>query len=487
MKKSLLKFSVFFFLFTVTLFVNSCDRTTDPPNDNQPPGTTVANIPVEKDTLFALVTLYWDGEDNDGFVNEYQYRYITYRLTMGDSVVQEWKTTKEQTLTIPFLSDDVLNKQVFQVRSVDNWGAVDPTPAEKVFYTIKTIFPTSAITYPKNNNTYFVVDKLTDWWGGIKLDYVGHDQDGEVVEYAWKVDDGEWTWTTDTTVTITPDKLKAPLTGTHTLKVISRDDTNLVDSVGATVTINLVNPSFSKKVLIIDATTESNFPGSLPKTTDAYVDSFYAQVFSTEDNWDLIKEGKMPSPEVLGQYRVVVWHSDDMPFTKPHVIKNYIEPLTDYLNVGGKLIIGGWRILKSFAWDVNFPAVFESDHFVNQYLHIVSVDETSLIPGDMNTCRGVGDLYSDLKIDSVKLAGFPYNGKLSNVNTIELPAGFTDGIYTYQNASNSSMYAYRGKIVGLRYYGTVFDAVVFGFPLYFLELQSAKTMANEVLTQMGVN
>ncbi|MCX6150906.1 MAG: hypothetical protein NTX22_10305 [Ignavibacteriales bacterium] len=487
MKKLFTAFSFIIFIFIIGFVLNSCERPTEPARPNLPPNTTMANIPKEGDTLFALVDLFWDGEDYDGFVNQYQYRYLTIGVTRNDTTAPEWQTTKETSLTVAFKSDDILNYQIFQVRAVDNWGAVDPTPTEKRFYTARAVPPTTSILYPRNNQNYFVVTQPTDWWEGIRLDFVGHDQDGKIVEYAWSVDDGSLTWTPDTTVIITPDKFKVPLSGEHTIKVITKDNTNLVDEVGAVVKINLVNPSFDKKVLVIDATTENNFPASIKKPTDAQVDDFYSQVFPGSDQWDLIEKKEMPPPELLGQYKVVVWHSDDMPFTKPHVIKNYTEELEDYLNVGGKLIIGGWRILKSFAWDANFPVVFEQGTFVNEYLHIVSVDETPLIPGDMNNCKGVGNLYSTIKVDSVKLAGFPYNGKLSNVNIIELPAGFTDGIYTYQNANNSTLYRYRGKIVGLRYYGTVFDAVIFGFPLYVIQLEDAKQMAKEVLTQMGVN
>ena len=209
----------------------ACDRPTEPQDPNKLPNTSMANIPNPADTLFALVTLHWDGEDFDGYIDGYEYRYITKRIFMGDSIVQDWQNTTETSLTIPFLSDDDLNLQTFQVRSIDNLGAVDPSPAEKKFYTVKTIFPESYILYPEDEETYFIIDKPTDWWEGIKLDYVAYDKDGEVVEYAWAVDDGELHWTEDTSVVILPENFKTPLTGEHTIKVVSRDNTNLVDPI----------------------------------------------------------------------------------------------------------------------------------------------------------------------------------------------------------------------------------------------------------------
>ncbi|MCF8241397.1 MAG: hypothetical protein K9J16_08410 [Melioribacteraceae bacterium] len=481
-KKVLLSFILTVLLILIT---NSCERPTNPENANQSPNTTMANIPRENDTLFALVTLHWDGEDFDGFISGYQYRYITYYLTTGDSVVQDWKDTKETSLTIPFRSDDELNKQRFQVRSVDDKGTVDPAPAEKIFYTIQTIFPTTQILHPQNNRTYFVREEVSDWWPGIELEYSGFDQDGEIIEFGWTVDGRDTTWTTDTVVVITPDLLASPIEGEHTITVTSRDNTNLIDPFGKTITINLISPSLGDDILVIDATTESNFPGGLTtRPSDAVVDSFYAKIFPGSVQWDLGKDGFPPVPE-LGKYSLVVWHSDDLPSSEPHVIGEYTDQISDYLNVGGNIIIGGWRILKSFLWTEDFPISFPSSHFVNEYLHIVNVNETPLF-GDFTGAAGLSGLYSDFEVDPDKLAGFPYFGKLGQINYITLPAGFTDGIYFYQNADDSPYYEYRGETVGLRYYGTSFQATILGFPMYFLKDEDAVIMAQEILSEMGI-
>ena len=66
-------------------------------------------------------------------------------------------------------------------------------------------------------------------------------------------------------------------------------------------------------------------------------------------------------------------------------------------------------------------------------------------------------------------------------------AGFTDILYTYTNANNSSYVSYRGRAIGLRYYGTVFDAAVFGFPMYFVKKEDAKVMAQELMQSLHVN
>lgn len=463
----------------------SCERATSPQNLNLPPNTTIANIPRGGDTLFALATLHWDGEDEDGYIAGYQYRYVTFHLFMGDSAVEDWKGTTETSLTIAFNSTDILNYQKFQVRAVDDIGDVDPTPAEKYFYTTQTIFPVTEIISPDNNGEYFAIEQTTDWWEGIELTFTARDEDGEVVEYAWAVDGSDWTWIPDTALFITPDKFSPPLEGNHIIRVTSRDNTNLIDPVGDSVTVSLVKPSFTRKVLIIDETSESDFIFGV-QASDVDVDTLYEKIFGATDSWDYKENGGIPPRAILGQYQLIVWHADHLPITEPHALPQHTDILKDYLNVGGKLIMSGWRILKSFAWDLNFPLNFPDGSFVQDYLHIVSADETPLV-GDFTGAIGVGE-FSDIAVDSAKLAeAFPYFGKLGQVNIIPDRAGFTEIIYSYKNADDSPLVQYRGRACGLRYFGTSFDAVVLGFPIFFIKREDAEILADEILRSLGVN
>ena len=159
------KFFVSIILFYVSFFA-SCEKfpagDTDKESDNNPPNTTLANIPREGSTLYALVSLNWDGEDNDGYIDYYQYRYTTEYLIPSDddtgsyyftstdtngqaianwwkidsTMVQEWKSLSETNAVVAFNSLAVLNHQLFEVRSVDNSGNVDETPAFLNFFTL---------------------------------------------------------------------------------------------------------------------------------------------------------------------------------------------------------------------------------------------------------------------------------------------------------------------------------------------------------------
>ncbi|MBO8183235.1 MAG: hypothetical protein DRP91_06250 [Candidatus Neomarinimicrobiota bacterium] len=479
---------IFLVVIVVALFI-SCERELSKPSPNKPPNTTLANIPVEGDTLFALVTLHWDGEDDDGFIEAYEYRYITRHIFAGDSVIHDWVRTEETSVTIPFESSDKLNRQRFQVRAVDNMGDVDPSPAERVFYTVQTIYPETEIVFPeKENQKFFVIDGVTDWWQGIRLSFTAKDKDGEVVEYAWAVDSSEWHWTSDTTVLIGPEFFN-PLDGKHKLKVTSRDNTNLVDPVGDSIHVILIRPTWERDILIVDETDESKFPTGM-HYKDADVDSFYYKVFKPDTMWDYKKSG-MPPKDFIGKFKLLIWHADNYyTYEKDvHKLPEHIEDIMDYMNVGGDFIMSGWRILKSFAVDEPFPKAFDEGTFIHDYLHIKKADESAPIP-DFNGAYVSDTLnFSDIFVDSVKLSesyltSVPTIG-LMYVNVIPEAAGFTDVLYRYRNNDYTGIPTHRGYPCGLRYYGTVFDAVVLGFPIFFIKEEDAIRMGGEILRSLG--
>lgn len=482
-------------LYLLGIIWNACEFPTLPPNPNNPPETKLSNVPKDNDTIFPLTTMYWTGGDNDGYITKYQYRYFTYHLKMGttnewkefDSTL--WQDTTATAVSIAFNSSDDLNRQHFMVRAIDNTGAVDPEPAEKIIYTTKASPPITKIITPAKNDTILALNTISDWWTGIKLTFTGLDQtiNGAIASYAWSVDGGSWHWGSDTTMTITPDNFTLPITGKHYFKVTSRNNTNLIDPIGDSAAVYLVTPSFDKKVLIIDETDEFNFPFVTYNISDASIDNFYSRVFPDADQWDYKANNGMPSRATLSKYKLVVWHADDWPQSNPHKISDpkNIEIFTDYLKVGGKFLMSGWGILKSFAYNSNFPYSFSPGSFVYDYLHIRTVAVTDLI-GDCTGGESTMTAFSSFRVDSLKLAFFPFNGKLGQVNLIISPAGFTISLFTYTNSPTSSYVTYRGRTIALRYYGTTFDAIVLGFPLYFINEEDAIIMGKQILRNLNI-
>ncbi len=459
-----------------------CDSNLLPANENEPPSTSLANIPLESDTLFALVTMHWNGGDADGFVAAYQYRVVSTYLFRLDSLVQDWVTTTETSVTLSFSSIDPLNLQRFEVRALDNHGTPDPTPAVRTFYTTQTFAPLTTLHAPMEGQEFFVLESTTDWWQGIQIVFSGSDEDGHIEEYGYSVDGQPLVWIQDTTAVIGPEALAAPLEGSHTIQVVARDNTDLVSPEGSRVTIHLVNPRFDRNLLIIDETNEENFNVRTNQTDDD-VDKFYSDLFNPDASWDFLTQEGLPPLNELGRYKLLVWHADDRPTSRPHALATEEPIIRDYLNVGGSIIISGWRILKSFAWQENFPQTFQEGSFVNDYMQIGTVDETALL-ADFTGGIGVNG-FPNVSVDPTKLDYFPNSGAINNVNIIQQRGGFTELILSYDTSTDTNYPQYRGGAVGLIYFGTSFDAAVLGFPMFFLDSADAKLLADAIITRMA--
>lgn len=475
----------------------ACEKPTAPENSNIPPMTTLTNIPASDDTLYALVTLHWTGGDEDGYIEGYEYRYTTEYLSTGERVTQPWVWTIETSMTIAFNSPDSLNQQTFEVRAVDNDGAADDTAATRTFYTVQTIFPEVELLFPADSSEFFYLDETTDWWGGILLTLTGQDEDGEIVEYGWAVDGGDWIWMEDTTLYLTPDMFTEPLDGYHTIHVTARDNTNLLDVNDNQITIRLVKPTFEKDILVIDETDENSSVFQKASITDAAVDSFYADILASYNSpnpsfsvetWDYAQDG-LPSRQILGQYKLILWHADNVvknPYW--HALPKHSDVIRDYLEVGGDFIASGWRLLRSYTYTA-MPHEFEWDSFVRNYLHVEKMDETRGRPGDFTGAKGFSfgtNVFHDVEIDTTKLmnAGSPYstsNGKLSEISIVVIPSPFATPIYTYRGNNQS----YIGLSCGIRYYGTSYNTVVIGFPIFFIKKEDARVMIADMLSSLG--
>lgn len=489
------------------LLIIACDTDmfqTSPPNTNEDPNTSMANIPVDGDTLFALVTLFWDGEDNDGYIDHYRYRYTTHYLSEGQTIEEvgpdsikyhDWVDTTATSVQVAFDSPADFNYQMVEVIAVDNSGNLDASPATKSFYTYPTSFPETQILYPVTDRQEMYAKSFTDeWWSGVRFTFTASDDDGKVIEYAWAVDDGEFTWTEDTTVFIHPDNF-VPLEGEHTLHVISKDNTNLIDPVGDSKAIRIYEPDFSKDILIIDETKEDLTLPDNGWITDATVDSFYYENFGGNrgdldiTEWDYNLRG-LPSIRRLKSYKAIIWHSDN--YGLGSGILNEEELIKEYLHMGGKLFISGYRVLWNYFDDsfrdgwgaLNPPWNFSSGgdkDFVFTYLHIKNLD-VSGITGNLSSIEGEGSFAGTLRPDSTKMNDvWPFEGKLGHIATFRELGGFTIPIFNYHGEDSRV----EGLPCGLRYYGSVFDVAFLGFPLWHMQGEDAKRVGDAVLESFG--
>lgn len=464
-------------LIIISVSFLSCQTHMLPEVQGPPPSTTLANVPVNGDTVNPTVTLYWNGHSNSGYISGAEYRYITYHLVRGDSVVHDWSFTKLNPISIILESSDQLNEQYIEVRAVDNYGQVDPSPARLILYTHRAYPPRTIISSPVNGGTYFVLSNTTDWWQGIPLSMSATDSGATITEYGWSIDGGEVHWTTDSLVYIKPSDIGINLEGYHTISVTSRNNLNLVDSSGKSVVVQFTIPRFTQSLLLVNETNPRNFPSSARYSLSA-VDSFYISAFKPSAVWDVQTNG-LPPKAMLGNYKVLLWVADDKPVSGPHLLPKMSDSLQDYLNVGGNIIVSGWQVLSSFNWGASLPQTFKSSTFPSQYLHVVSFDESPSYPPDFTGAHGVNG-FQNVTVDTKKLSSFPFYGKETQVTVILQRGAFARPIFAYLGTNED----YAGRICGIMYVGTVYKVVVLGFPLFFLQASDVQLLATELMEVM---
>jgi hypothetical protein len=132
---------------------------------NLPPETTLfVQGPV--DTVSYHAHLYWFGTDSDGFVTAYEFRFLD-PATPADSA---WiRTTRSDSLfSVP--APTGVSQPVFQVRAIDNEGAIDESPARQSFF-FRNLPPTIAIvggpavsdpTFAAATFTWYATDPVGD-------------------------------------------------------------------------------------------------------------------------------------------------------------------------------------------------------------------------------------------------------------------------------------------------------------------------------------
>jgi hypothetical protein len=128
--------------FALLLSLTACDTgVTGAATENQHPETELSvrdSSLVDNlegaDRLSSTVFAAWSGTDPDGFVTTYELRF--YPDTQPPAGPEEgWITTtsSDSLILLPIPRGERIANVVFEVRAIDNDGAVDPTPARTVF------------------------------------------------------------------------------------------------------------------------------------------------------------------------------------------------------------------------------------------------------------------------------------------------------------------------------------------------------------------
>jgi hypothetical protein len=225
-------------------------------------------------------------------------------------------------------------------------------------------------------------------------------------------------------------------------------------------------------VLVVDETyfTGTSYPN------DAKQDSFYNYILegyktSQYDYWSTTYK---PVLADFGPYSVVVWHGDD---NNNLWASNVVNDLKSYLDNGGKLWFVGWKPSADIRNSVSYPADFGAGSMMYDYLK-VSHAELSGTADSFKTAKGLKG-YPDITVDTTKYPVTVYGKTLRFIEALT-PAGSGDTIYVIDMKNDSS--PYEGRACAVRDSG---KAVFFGFPMYFMDKEQAKLVAQKVMSEFG--
>lgn len=223
--------------------------------------------------------------------------------------------------------------------------------------------------------------------------------------------------------------------GWHVFWVRSRDNAFGVDTTPAMVRFQVVEPSFHKPFLLMDATNWTNGrllnagsiffrePGDDSLTLDT-VRAMYEDLFEghgyefdrASDTW----YRQMPSPpdayralpdrDVLARYKALIVYDEDMqiPLDFDNPIGEFASKLGEYMNVGGRVVLIGRNLFGEYVtgWSATDPAQeaeltegdFGYDYFAVTHMYFPSHLKRALV-GPPDTALDISDFMGTLVLD----------------------------------------------------------------------------------------
>lgn len=217
---------------------------------------------------------------------------------------------------------------------------------------------------------------------------------------------------------------------------------------------------FGSGLLVVDETRDGT--GVSINPDDAQVDDFYAYALSFMEfsTWDCATQG-MPPLNVLGNYRVVLWHADDL---AQNLLSDYQNTLGGYLFGGGKAIVSGWKTASvlSSAFLQNFSG----------NIGLVYDNQPLFLGAD-------SDFYPEILVDPLKIVT-AWNGMLPYVYTF---TGVTQQLFLAEMGAGSEG---NGNCAAFRFHDPTrgSDFILFGFPLYFMQAQGVSDFLGSIIPEL---
>ena len=479
----------------------------------------------------------WRGWDYDGIVASY-----AWELLWRESASGEWIVVVERDSIPP---DEVSTffgplsgQHRFDVWSIDDEGAADPTPASRSFVAayyvdgpellVRTnvlgdhefMGPSWASKYDTPTDV-FEGDVLVFDWSATVL------AGTELIGYSYAFDD-----TTDwgSSYSLNDVHLEVvPATGQHSLYL------KVLDSLGmetrARLCVNVAPTGRDHVLLVDDYDYREELPPGAGWGTDAMRDAFYDTLTMACQRpvveWSVEEHlGEPPGVEAMRNASSMIWYYDQddaslgRAFDAPGAL-DYV-PLAGYLRVGGNVVLAGHKGLAHITGETQYPMTFSASDtaprkvFVRDRLGIGSAENSGgnankqspwtygycfygAVPGETSVPEGTRAGFVPVYIDSVGPGGYPEPGKwflytssMDDYSRAGLP--YLEALQPYDGSTIEAAVTdaflnmnFQGETsVVLRYTGTDRgNACYFGFPLYYMQTDQMVALFDELYSLIG--
>ncbi len=415
--------------------------------------------------------------------------------------------------TFIFTSSSQNNTHTFEVKSIDNKGTEDLTPATVSFGTPKIYPPDTRVNYEFTStingrkidrNIRMMLPFATPTFSGVTYSFIGSDSLGSDLEYQYNIDDKGWSnFSSSDEVTFFGAQCDSTngawydTSKIHNIIVRARNQYYLVDPTPDTLYFRIYVPEFTdvnrpKRYLYIDNTDSTgnqlvSSPES-PSPQDRY--NFYHSIFDSlnlfgdVDYYLVTPKKSFPNLFTLAKYSGIFFSSDKKvrgggPYIARRLAlkKEAVDGITSYLDLGGKMIISSWDLYNRIYEQESREKLFDN------YLHL-----SSLYIPDMQLqtreCEGVNGSfgYPEIFLDTLNATKLhPSPNNLMDSILITYPIGFAQQIYSLKS-SNSS---YNQQPIGIRYLGPTYKIIYFGFPLYYTYKETAYLAIRQAFIDIG--
>ncbi|MBN2565438.1 MAG: hypothetical protein JXB46_06975, partial [Candidatus Eisenbacteria bacterium] len=355
---------------------------------NTSPETEIVHGPG--DVTGPMVCIDWRGWDYDGVV-------VGYGYAVYQSQASEWvEVARVDSLPpdgISIMLGPLAGLYKFEVWSIDELGALDPTPAERVFscnpalcgplLTIETNLLGShrfrGMVWQQSYDTpitlYSGEHLLFDW-------SAENDSSCPLLGYSYAYDD-----TTDWCQSFSLDETHfevTPTPGDHSLYVATLG--SAYDMTRARIRVDAMEASLDDYILIVDDYDhfESNPLWGTDEDRDAFYDSLASGYGHPHLQWDCTEHLIVGVPQpadaaTLAGASTTIWYCDQ---TDPAIeriydpLVNHYDWLGGYVRAGGNLILLGYTVLANITGD-SYPIT-------------VTPSDTDLARAFVRDCLGIG-------------------------------------------------------------------------------------------------